>query len=241
VTQNHERSEATVTRKQTLRDVQKAQTRQRLLDAARSVFYREGYYGSTVDQIVAEAGASRPTFYLHFQDKEEVLDELMAAYMARAVPTMERLPGPRPTVEQLQEWLREVGKFLEQERALFSLVHQVSAHKPNRPANRLNYGLATTDSWINALSGRAPAFAAAVNGKGQDINGRACAELLVIDIVWAGANVVRDKTSAFTEETVTIVAKSLHGFINDPRFRSAATKGAPPHRRKAQTAIDGGK
>ena len=29
-----------------------------------------------VDQIVAEAGASRPTFYLHFKDKEEVLGVL---------------------------------------------------------------------------------------------------------------------------------------------------------------------
>jgi AcrR family transcriptional regulator len=217
-----------VTRKQTLRDVQKAQTRQRLLDAARAVFFREGYYGATIDQVVAEASASRPTFYLHFRDKEEVLEELMIVYMARAVPTMERLPGPRPTVTELKAWLGEVGKFLEEERALFSLVHQVSAHMPTKQGNRPNYGLATTDAWINALSSRAPAFAAAVNGKGQDINARAQAELLMIDIVWAGANVVRNKTGAFTEETVSVVAKSLHDFINDPRFQ---TKPAKPRKK----------
>jgi AcrR family transcriptional regulator len=109
-------------RKPTLRDAQKADTRRRLLEAARNVFYREGYYGATVDQIVAEAGASRPTFYLHFKDKEEVLGVLVAEYAARAVPCMERLPGPRPTLDGLEEWLGEVGRFIEKEVAVYSVL-----------------------------------------------------------------------------------------------------------------------
>ena len=213
----------TLKRKTTLRDVQKAHTRQRMLEAARAVFYREGYYGATVDQIVAEAGASRPTFYLHFKDKEEVLGVLIAEYAARAVPYMERLPGPRPTLDELKEWLGEVGKFIEQEVAVYSVLGEVSTHRPP-DSPEPHQGLATIDAWIEALSHRAPAFAAAT--RRTDINARARAQLLIIEIVWAAGNIVRDKGSGFTEETVTLVARSLYEFLNDPRFHTKASNPA---------------
>ncbi len=207
-------------RKPTLRDAQKAHTRQRLLEAARNVFYREGYYGATVDQIVAEAGASRPTFYLHFKDKEQVLAVLMAEYATRAVPYLERLPGPRPTVDELKEWLGEVGSFIQQERALYSVLGEVSTHRPP-DSPEPHHGLATVDAFIEALSRRAPAFAAAT--RKTDINARARANLLIIEIVWAAGNIVRDKGSAFTGETLTLVAGSLCDFLNDPRFHDKAS------------------
>src|SRR5690349_10373690 len=192
-----------VKRKTTLRDAQKAHTRQCILDAARTVFFREGFYGSTIDQIVTEAGASRPTFYLHFKDKEQILGELMAGYAARAVPLMERLPGPRPSIDEVKAWLFEVGAFLEQEQALASVITEVSTH---RQANRPRYGLALIDKWIQALSGRAPAFAAAVKETPPDVNARARAQLLIIEIAWAGEHISMNKEAAFTDQAVTLVA-----------------------------------
>lgn len=210
-----------VNRRTTLRDVQKAQTRQRILDAARSVFFREGFYGATVDDIVAEAGASRPTFYLHFRDKDEILGELMASYVSRAIPCMERLPGPRPTVEELKEWLRDVGAFLEQEQALVSVLTEVSIH---RHANRPRYGLAALEAWAVALGRRAPAFAAAVRKTSPDTDVRARAQLLLIQITWAGENVSMNPDSDFAERAVELVAGSLHEFVNDPRFHAGTPK-----------------
>jgi AcrR family transcriptional regulator len=225
-----------VKRKSTLRDAQKAHTRQRIIEAARAVFYQQGYYGATVDQIVAEAGASRPTFYLHFRDKEQVLAELMSEYSARAAPYMDRLPGPRPTVEELIHWLFEVGEFFQQERAVFSVLTEIGAH--GQP-NAAEYGLRAMDLWIGAMSARAPAFAAAANARTPDVNARARAALLVIEMIWAGANVAADKDSAFTRETVNLVATSLHGFLNDRRFHTSAaaerkTLRQVPARRKAR-------
>lgn len=207
----------TLKRKPTLRDAQKAHTRQRLLDAARDVFYREGYYGATVDQIVEEAGASRPTFYLHFKDKEEVLGELVAIYRTRAQPYLERLPGPRPTVDELKKWLEEMGAFTQQEAALYSVLGEVSTHR-SAEDRQSQPGFAAIDAWIEMLSHRAPAFAAAT--RKTDINARARADLLMIEMAWAAGNVVRDKGSAFTEETVTMVARSFSEFLNDPRFHT---------------------
>lgn len=202
-------------RKLTLRDLQKTHTRQRILEAARNVFYRQGYYGATVDEIVVEAGASRPTFYLHFKDKEEVLGELMAIYVARGIPYMERLPGPRPTVDELEEWLEELGGFIQQEVALYSVLGEVSTHRPPG-SSQPHHGLAAVDAWIEVLGRRAPAFAAAT--RKADANARARADILIIEIVWAAGNVMRDKGSAFTKETLTLVAKSLWSFLHDARF-----------------------
>jgi AcrR family transcriptional regulator len=219
-----------VKRKSTLRDVQKAHTRQRILDAARSVFFLEGFYGATVDQIVAEAGASRPTFYLHFRDKEEILNELMSSYVSHAIPYMERLPGPRPTVEELKAWLRDVGTLLEQEQAVASVLTEVSAHRKD---NRPRYGLAALEAWIAALGRRAPAFAAAARKVSPDTDARARAQLLMIEITWAGQNLSMNKDSAFNERAVEIVAGSLHEFLNDPRFHSGASKAAKDRGRRA--------
>ncbi|GFE80596.1 hypothetical protein GCM10011487_25960 [Steroidobacter agaridevorans] len=208
-------------RKPTLRDAQKAQTRRRILDAARAVFFREGYYGATVDQIVAEAGASRPTFYLHFRDKEVILNELMEHYVARALPYMERLPGPYPSVEQLETWLREVGGFLEQEQAIASVLTEVTAH---RRANRPRYGFAAIAAWIAALARRAPAFAAAVRKTSPDVDARARAQLLVIEIAWVGETISMNKERDFVDVAVKMVATSLHGFLTHPRFHGGGSK-----------------
>ncbi|MFF3569200.1 TetR/AcrR family transcriptional regulator [Nocardia jiangxiensis] len=52
-------------------------TRTLLTDAAITVFAEKGYAQSTIDQIAAEAGTSRATFYLHFRTKADLLRDLL--------------------------------------------------------------------------------------------------------------------------------------------------------------------
>ncbi|GCD95939.1 TetR/AcrR family transcriptional regulator [Embleya hyalina] len=59
-----------------LRAQQKRYTRQRLIAAAAGLFEAKGYEATTVDDIVAEAGAARATFYLHFTGKGDIVAEL---------------------------------------------------------------------------------------------------------------------------------------------------------------------
>lgn len=47
-------------------------TRDRILQAAQDLFYRQGYQATVVNQIIEEAGVSKPTFYAHFPSKEEL-------------------------------------------------------------------------------------------------------------------------------------------------------------------------
>lgn len=63
-------------RRGTLRDEQKRATRARIVESARTLFAAKGYAAVTVDDIAAEVGCSRATFYLHFPGKVEVLRAL---------------------------------------------------------------------------------------------------------------------------------------------------------------------
>lgn len=210
-----------MTRKTTLRDVQKADTRRRLLDAASQVFDREGYGMATVDQITSEAGASRPTFYAHFRDKEQVLAELMERYVERAVPYMEKLPGPAPSVEELVAWLGEVGVFLKQERALFSLLNQVIGYRP--PDSR-NFGHEVCLAWVQGLSKQAPAFAEALKDEPENNYAKARAELLIVEIVWAGANFMTDHQDELARAKVELIATALRDFLHNPHGLKSVRK-----------------
>lgn len=54
----------------------KMETRQRLLDAAEQVFSRVGYKTASVLDITEAANVSKRTFYLHFNDKEDLIESL---------------------------------------------------------------------------------------------------------------------------------------------------------------------
>jgi AcrR family transcriptional regulator len=58
-----------------LRRQQRDFTRQRLVDAARELFVRNGTRATSIDDIAKAAGTSRATFYAHFTDKQDVIRE----------------------------------------------------------------------------------------------------------------------------------------------------------------------
>ncbi|KAB1652098.1 TetR/AcrR family transcriptional regulator [Pseudoclavibacter chungangensis] len=55
-----------------------------ILDAALTVFGREGYADASVDEIARTAGAAKPTVYNHFGDKATLFSEAIAAASAQS-------------------------------------------------------------------------------------------------------------------------------------------------------------
>lgn len=45
-------------------------TRERIIEAAYDLFFRQGYQGTSVDEIIAQSGFSKPTVYTYFPTKE---------------------------------------------------------------------------------------------------------------------------------------------------------------------------
>jgi AcrR family transcriptional regulator len=54
--------------------------RDRILDTASQLFYRDGYHAVGIDTIVERSGVAKMTLYRHFASK----DDLIAAYLERA-------------------------------------------------------------------------------------------------------------------------------------------------------------
>lgn len=59
---------------QTIRD----QRRDRILQAAREVFFEEGYGAATMSMIAARLGGSKGTLYAYFKSKEDLLEAIVS-------------------------------------------------------------------------------------------------------------------------------------------------------------------
>ena len=58
-----------------------AGTRERLLDAAERLFERNGFAGTSVDQILEESGSSKGAFFHHFESKRALAGSLISRYV----------------------------------------------------------------------------------------------------------------------------------------------------------------
>ncbi len=69
----------------------KAETRERILDAAGALFRTHGIDAVGVDAIMHGAGLTHGGFYAHFASKEALVAEVSAASLARSAARWERL------------------------------------------------------------------------------------------------------------------------------------------------------
>jgi len=56
---------------------EKARRRQEILQAAKEVFFEQGFHKATVDDVAAHAQVSKGTIYLYFESKESILAHLL--------------------------------------------------------------------------------------------------------------------------------------------------------------------
>jgi len=58
----------------------KAQTRERIVHAARRLFNRHGFEQVSIDRVMSEAGLTRGAFYHHFDSKDELYAAAVASF-----------------------------------------------------------------------------------------------------------------------------------------------------------------
>jgi AcrR family transcriptional regulator len=78
-------------------EVRKQETKQRLMDAAATVFQRKGYHKTLVSDIVAEAGVGQGTFYRYFADKREAFETLMDHFIGDLLEKFSEMSANLPT------------------------------------------------------------------------------------------------------------------------------------------------
>jgi|SRR5580704_11842438 AcrR family transcriptional regulator len=93
----------------------KAERRQKILNHARDVFARRGYHEAKIDDIVAAAGIARGTFYLYFEDKRTVFEEVVDRAFAQigvAIVRVDPKDTARTVADQVHENIRRIVRTL---------------------------------------------------------------------------------------------------------------------------------
>jgi AcrR family transcriptional regulator len=93
--------------------MKKEQRREQLLQHARDVFAEKGYHAAKIDDIVAQASVARGTFYLHFDDKRRIFEELVDDFLSRISLAIVRIRVDDPTSAPLAQLRENVFRVLE--------------------------------------------------------------------------------------------------------------------------------
>ena len=72
-------------------------TRQRIIEAADALFYRQGFGKTSFADIAGQVGLSRGNFYHHFKSKDEILAAVIALRAARTQALLEDWTGEADT------------------------------------------------------------------------------------------------------------------------------------------------
>jgi AcrR family transcriptional regulator len=103
----------------------KNERRQQILSVAREAFAKRGYHQTTIDDIVAQAGVARGTFYLYFEDKRAVFSDLVDRFAGQITMAIVRIVTDDPArsvVEQVRENIRSIIAACLAERAMTKIL-----------------------------------------------------------------------------------------------------------------------
>lgn len=118
-----------------------AQTRARLLVAAKEVFERNGFLDARISDIAEQAGLSHGSFYHYFESKEEIfrevadaVEEELSAPMTNVIldPTSDASP-----LQRITEAIRQHMEMYRQEARIMGVIEQVSRYDDHIKAVRL--------------------------------------------------------------------------------------------------------
>ncbi|HKC29328.1 MAG TPA: TetR/AcrR family transcriptional regulator [Jatrophihabitans sp.] len=93
-------------------DRRSARKRRAILDAATAAFLEQGYRGTSMDSIAAAAQVSKQTVYKHFNDKERLFTELIAATVQEASDPVHAEVRRLADTGRLEDDLRDLARRL---------------------------------------------------------------------------------------------------------------------------------
>lgn len=76
-----------------------------ILDAALEVFSAFGYRGSTVDQIAARSGLSKPNLLYYFRSKDEIYKAVLERTLALWLTPLQALDPAKDPIEELTRYI----------------------------------------------------------------------------------------------------------------------------------------
>ncbi len=119
------------------REQSRANTRERLLAASRSVFARRGFHGASVEEIAAEAGFSTGALYSNFDGKQDLFLVLMEREIDEHSREIAEAVAQRPSIaERATGGARQWMTMIEREPDLLLLFMEFWAYGVRDPQVR---------------------------------------------------------------------------------------------------------
>ena len=119
------------------REQSRANTRERLLAAARGAFARSGFHGASVDEIASEAGFSTGALYSNFDGKEDLFLVLMEREIEEHAREIAEAVGARDSMaEKATGGARQWMTMIDREPELLLLFMEFWAYGVRDPQMR---------------------------------------------------------------------------------------------------------
>src|SRR6266516_2286853 len=111
-----------------LKEKQRKEREELILQAAEEVFQEKGYYETSMDEIAARVGIAKGTIYTHFPGKEELVVAIFRRDMQKFLDGIEGVietePTPRAKLEALLQFIY-TGLYSKQTRLLSSMYNAI--------------------------------------------------------------------------------------------------------------------
>jgi AcrR family transcriptional regulator len=111
------------------------QKRERLLDAARTVFERDGFLHSRISDICAEAGVPQGSFYTYFASKEEAFQTILDGVELDLL-TVESLPSDADAIARIRSANLHYFEAIRDNAAILAVIDQVVTFDADARATR---------------------------------------------------------------------------------------------------------
>lgn len=193
-----------------LKDARKAFARNHICEAARDLFFRQGYGATTFDQIAKAAGTRRTTLYSHFADKAEILDAIGHDYHVGLCQIVEALPGPVPTRAQIDVWIDALVAYVVRERTPATLLIGLGVGHDTPPVVEK-----VSTHFQAALAARLPAFARAADPDPAHACVRAFAKIVLRELSLGCLEAARGEEDG--RAVLSVVADLFERFVRDHR------------------------
>lgn len=192
-----------------LREAQRAVTRDRLRQGARAVFSERPYTEATIDEIALRSGVARATFYLHYDSKRALLRDLLVEDMTAHRRLYHRLADLGADADQasLERWVRRYMKVFSDRRAALSLFNLVIGSDPSFLAEIAR----ERDALFDDVGARHPAFHFGADPAGR--RRRMAAHLLVFKIEQFCLHAAFADWGADLDAGIVILTQDLETFL----------------------------
>lgn len=134
------------------------ETRQKLIETAKTLIAKNGYGALRVEDVVAGAKVAKGTFFSHFEDKDRLMALLIGEEMERILAGIASGPPPQD-VPDFAEKLAPLMAYMGQDRTVFDVVLRFSGAAAIETTELISlnflHQVELLVSWITPLQGRA--------------------------------------------------------------------------------------